>query len=62
MAASKRKNPVVKIGNYSAPIDTVGMDPDMKEALTGKESGYVKPTGMLGKLFGIGNKKKKGGK
>jgi hypothetical protein len=40
MAYNKRKNPAVKgrAGNYAADVDTVGMDPAMKESLTGKES------------------------
>lgn len=29
--ASRRKNPVMRVGNYSAPVDTSGMDEDMKE-------------------------------
>ena len=28
---ARRKNPVMRVGNYAAPIDTSGMDEDMKE-------------------------------
>lgn len=26
-----RKNPIMRVGNYAAPVDTSGMDADMKE-------------------------------
>jgi hypothetical protein len=28
---ARRKNPVMRVGNYAAPVDTEGMDPDMKD-------------------------------
>ena len=31
--AGKRKNPIAQAGNYSAEIDTTGMDPEMKATL-----------------------------
>jgi hypothetical protein len=31
--ARPRKNPVAQAGNYSAEVDTAGMDPEMKEML-----------------------------
>lgn len=30
-----RKNPIARVGNYSAPIDTQGMDSAMKDMMTG---------------------------
>jgi len=30
---SPRKNPVAKVGNYVAPVDTAGMDPEMISVL-----------------------------
>lgn len=49
-AVPKRKYPTGKVGNYAAPVDTTGMDPDMIADLTGTkmtkiESAYVKGTG-----------------
>lgn len=58
MAAAKRGNPaagpVAKAGNYSAPIDTSGIDPEMQKTLGG--TGYVPPepplSGLLRRIFG----------
>jgi hypothetical protein len=27
------KNPIARAGNYTAPVDTAGMDPEMKKTL-----------------------------
>ena len=43
----KPKYPIGKAGNYSAPVDTAGMDAVMKELLTGK-----KQPSLLERLFG----------
>jgi len=41
---------MARAGNYVAPVDTVGMDPEMKSSLTGTpmnkvEKAYVQGTG-----------------
>lgn len=49
-----RKMPSGRVGNYRAPVDTVGMDEPMKALLTGTkmnktESGYTKGRGASAK-------------
>ncbi len=49
--ASKRGNPTIaRVGNYAAPVEAVGIDPEMKATLFGTamnktEKGYVKSRG-----------------
>lgn len=31
--AAKPKAPIGKVGNYAAPVDTAGMDPEMKKTM-----------------------------
>lgn len=31
--ATSRQNPLVRAGNYAAPVDTTGMDPEMKATI-----------------------------
>ena len=39
--AAKPKAPSARVGNYRAPVDTVGMDPEMKRTMG--FGGKVKP-------------------
>ena len=52
-----RKYPTARVGNYAAPVDTAGMDPDMKITMGAEpDSAIVKPkkTGIdWWKLLGI---------
>lgn len=45
--ASKRSNPIARVGNYAAPVDTAGMDQSMISMMTGTkmsktEASYLK--------------------
>ena len=41
--AAKPKAPSAKVGNYRAPVDTVGMDPEMKRTMGfGKKVAAIK--------------------
>ena len=33
--ATKRGNPTARVGNYAQKVDTLGMDPEMKEQMLG---------------------------
>lgn len=33
--------PTGRVGNYSAPVDTAGMDPSMQAMMTGKRKGQT---------------------
>ena len=47
-----RRNPIARVGNYSAPIDTDGMDPEMKSTMTGT------PADSTEKAYVAGSKNK----
>ncbi len=57
--AQVKKRPVIgRAGNYAAPIDTTGMDEEMKSMLTGtpmtkNESAYVKGTGRQSSITAV---------
>lgn len=54
-----RKMPTARAGNYRAPVDTIGMDPEMKETLhIGPAVKPEKPT-PLQKLLSKFTKKNK---
>ena len=50
-----RKNPIMRVGNYAAPVDTAGMDKDLQEfteeplgKLSKTESDYLKGAKNMG--------------
>lgn len=62
--AGKRQNPakaqLARVGNYVAPVDTVGVDPAMKETMgIGARPRKPSPLDKLMTMFGMGTKRKK---
>lgn len=51
---AKRDSTTGTAGNYAAPVDTVGMDPEMKRTLTGrKRAASGSPLSKLLRTFGV---------
>ena len=65
MAADKRQNPVkaqtARVGNYTAPVDTAGLDPEMKATMGIGVKPAKKPDALhkLMSMFGMGPRVKK---
>lgn len=56
--ASKRGNPVARVGNYAQETDSTGLDPEMKSTLFGTkmsktESNFVKGTGRASSMEAV---------
>lgn len=54
-----RKNPIAQAGNYSAEVDTSGMDPEMQKTLGTARKRPMKQQGlgdMMKSLFNRGKK------
>lgn len=47
--ASKRGNPIARVGNYAAPIDTAGIDESMKNLMLGTDMDKVEKAYVEGK-------------
>jgi len=57
--AGKRKNPIAQAGNYSAEIDTTGMDPEMKATLGTARRRPLKQQGLGDMMKALFNRNKK---
>lgn len=56
---AKRKVAIGRAGNYAAPVDTAGMDPEMRRTLGIGVKRPAKPMGMLERLRAKAGKKAK---
>lgn len=58
MAGPTRKYPTARVGNYAAPVDTSGMDADMKSTMMGAQSEPPFLTALKSMFGGLGKKVK----